>query len=202
VRSDVRHVCVNLGASAACDLFPAFVAELSRAIFEPFQRDHDKLDQVLRALSQGTADQLRTNDVELYYTLVRCLIPEPEIYWPRVEKLLREYQYTKDETGRRLFSEAKLADWPGPIEDLRIGNISDLPDVEYHVEKGIHPKYNLMMWARRRGTNLNERMNREFNQQFSGINLRPEVGNYMALCICVVFNLLVRTSLCSSSRLD
>jgi hypothetical protein len=184
------HTAASFKPSERCSLTSQFRLDLMNAILSALDEDHQSLDAALKKLDPtDSAAALRKRDAELYYTLVRCFIEEPDISWPRISKVLKKYRNAKDIHGRALFTKAALDGWPRACEAFRTGLCSDKPGEPVFEPVRLHPKYGLTVWRRIRGENRVERIFRELHLQFGGFNHRAEIVHHQALAFGVAHNI-------------
>ncbi|KAF6745215.1 hypothetical protein DFP72DRAFT_1077806 [Ephemerocybe angulata] len=133
-----------------------FARALRDAIFLPDAEDKRKLESVLaRQTPPLTYDEGLRRNPQMIKRHVKHVVPPPEQLFTLVSKLFEVYGPLKDaQTGQPLFSPSAWKSAKSVLEYIKLGYISDPPNIALYYPLGIDKKTRLTIYRCWRGTNF------------------------------------------------
>ena len=173
VVGDIFHLHHQIPISTHHGLKRPFHLALSAALFIPDPEDKAAIEAVLTKQGSSWSSKLRSKPVWVL-KCVRRYVPPPEVLLPRVSAVIKTFGPLKDATtGAPLFNKRACEITKNILENVRLGNYSDPPNVQLYYETG-HDKNGLTLYRCCRGTNdVEGGIHQNLIRRFTSFNISP-----------------------------
>ena len=202
ILKDIFHLMDMIKVPKKHLLAKEFKRRFRDAIFVANSEDRDRIEKHLRTIGHSWDYMLTKNPA---WVLRRCrrTVPQPEDLYPVVQNLFAEYGPLEcDTTKKPLFDHETWKQARNVLKAIRMGEVSDPPEIPLYFEMGVD-KNNLPMYRCSRGTNsLEGGVHQNIIRKFGSFGAGPHMTNCMLadyrlrhnidVCICTKTNLNTR----------